>query len=84
MFDTFVERTHSLTEAERNILNYYIQGYQIMDIPELAYISMSTVRKHNRSIYEKLHVASKDELMLYIDLLRRCGRLGDISDLFTS
>ena len=75
LFDQFVERKDLLTEAERNILRYYIDGHEIADIPDLAFISMSTVRKHNRSIYEKLGVASRDELMLYIDLLRRCGRL---------
>lgn len=79
MFDNFIERTKNLTDAERNILGYYINGYQIAEIPELAYISMSTVRKHNRSIYEKLEVSSRDELMLYIDLLRRCGRIDDIT-----
>ena len=61
-----------------HIFRYYIDGHEIADIPDLAFISMSTVRKHNRSIYEKLGVASRDELMLYIDLLRRCGRLSEL------
>ena len=78
LFDQFVARKDRLTEAERNILRYYIDGHEIADIPDLAFISMSTVRKHNRSIYEKLGVASRDELMLYIDLLRRCGRLQEL------
>ena len=78
LFDQFVERKNLLTEAERNILRYYIDGHEIADIPDLAFISMSTVRKHNRSIYEKLGVVSRDELMLYIDLLRRCGRLQEL------
>ena len=78
LFDQFIERKDLLTEAERNILRYYIDGYEIAEIPELAFISMSTVRKHNRNIYEKLGVASRDELMLYIDLLRRCGRLQEL------
>ena len=78
LFDQFVARKDLLTEAERNILRYYIEGHEIAEIPELAFISMSTVRKHNRSIYEKLGVASRDELMLYIDLLRRCGRLQEL------
>ena len=78
LFDQFVARKDLLTEAERNILRYYIDGREIADIPDLAFISMSTVRKHNRSIYEKLGVASRDELMLYIDLLRRCGRLQEL------
>lgn len=79
LFDQFVARKDLLTEAERNILRYYIDGHEIAEIPDLAFISMSTVRKHNRSIYEKLGVASRDELMLYIDLLRRCGRLQELS-----
>ena len=78
LFDQFVARKDLLTEAERNILRYYIDGHEIADIPDLAFISMSTVRKHNRSIYEKLGVASRDELMLYIDLFRRCGRLQEL------
>ncbi|MDY3014609.1 MAG: LuxR C-terminal-related transcriptional regulator [Evtepia sp.] len=79
LFDQFIARNDLLTEAERNILRYYIDGHEIAEIPDLAFISMSTVRKHNRSIYEKLGVASRDELMLYIDLLRRCGRLQELS-----
>ena len=78
LFDQFVARKDLLTEAERNILRYYMDGHEIGEIPDLAFISMSTVRKHNRSIYEKLGVASRDELMLYIDLLRRCGRLQEL------
>ena len=78
LFDQFIERKSLLTAAERNILRYYMDGHEIADIPDLAFISMSTVRKHNRSIYEKLGVASRDELMLYIDLLRRCGRLQEL------
>ncbi len=78
LFDQFVVRKDLLTEAERNILRYYIDGHEIAEIPDLAFISMSTVRKHNRSIYEKLGVSSRDELMLYIDLLRRCGRLQEL------
>ena len=78
LFNQFIERRKTLTEAEQNILRYYIDGHEIAEIPELAFISMSTVRKHNRNIYEKLGVSSRDELMLYIDLLRRCGRLQEI------
>lgn len=78
LFDQFIERKNLLTEAERNILYYYIDGHEIAEIPELAFISMSTVRKHNRKIYEKLGVTSRDELMLYIDLLRRCGRIQEL------
>lgn len=79
LFNRFIERSKTLTASERNILNYYIEEHEIADIPALACISINTVRKHNRSIYEKLGVNSKDELQLYLDLLRRCERIDELS-----
>ena len=78
VFDSFVERAQTLSPAERRILRFYIDGHDIADIPELAYISINTVKKHNRNIYQKLEVHSRDELILYIDLFRRCGRLDEL------
>lgn len=37
-------------------------------------------KKENRSIYQKLEVSSRDELMLYIELFRRCDRLDELID----
>lgn len=78
LFNNFIENSKKLTISEHNILEYYIKGYEIADVPDLACISMNTVRKHNRSIYEKLNVKSNDELRLYTDLLKRCGRIGEL------
>lgn len=79
MFCRFSEKVRTLSSAERRILNYYIQGHQIAEIPELAFISIHTVKKHNRSIYQKLEIASRDELMLYIELFRCCNRLEELT-----
>ena len=79
MFHGFAEKIKTLSSAERRILNYYIDGHDIADIPELAFISIHTVKKHNSSIYQKLEIASRDELMLYIELFRRCGRLQELA-----
>ena len=81
MLDSFVERTAALTPAERNILQHYINGHEIAEIPNLAFISIHTVRKHNKNIYRKLAVSTKEELMLYVDLLRRSGRLAEVEKL---
>lgn len=78
MFDSFAEKARTLSSAEHRILNYYIHGHEIAEIPELAFISIHTVKKHNRSIYQKLEIASRDELMLYIELFRCCGRLDEL------
>ena len=79
MFHAFAEKGATLSLAERRILDYYIEGYDPAEIPELAYISIHTVKKHNRSIYQKLEVASRDELMLYIELFRCCDRLQELT-----
>lgn len=79
MFHSFSEKVKTLSSAERRILNYYIEGHETAEIPDLAYISIHTVKKHNRSIYQKLEVASRDELMLYIELFRCCDRLQELT-----
>ena len=79
MFHSFAEKAKTLSSAERRILNYYIDGHDIAQIPDLAFISIHTVKKHNRSIYQKLEIASRDELMVYIELFRCCGRLDELT-----
>ena len=79
LFRDFAEKVRTLSAAERRILNYYIEGHDTADIPELAFISIHTVKKHNRSIYQKLGVSSRDELMLYIELFRCCDRLEELT-----
>lgn len=79
MADNFIAGAEMLTPAERNILQLYVAGHEIADIPELACVSINTVRKHNKSIYKKLGVGTKEELMLYIELLRRGGRLEELN-----
>jgi DNA-binding CsgD family transcriptional regulator len=78
LFRAFAEQVGTLSSAERRILDYYIEGLDPADIPDLAFISIHTVKKHNRSIYQKLEVASRDELMLYIELFRCCDRLDEL------
>ena len=80
MFRRFAQKVKTLSSAERRILNYYIDGHEIAEIPELAFVSIHTVKKHNRSIYQKLEIASRDELMLYIELFRCCNRLPELID----
>ena len=79
MLDDFVARIPLLTPAEYKILQYYIDGLEIGEIPALAYISINTVRKHNKNIYKKLQVSTKEELLLYIDLLNRSDRLNELA-----
>lgn len=74
----FAERASTLTGTERTILQYYMDGYTVKDIPELACISASTVKSHNRNLYRKLEVDSFDELKVYIELFASCGRSSEL------
>ena len=78
LFDEFACNAQTLTASEKNILRHYADGLDVQEAAEKAFISIHTVRKHNANIYQKLNVNSRDELMLYIDLFRRCGRLDEI------
>lgn len=78
LFRTFLERVNTLTVSEKRILNFYIEGLDAAEITEKAFISMSTVRKHSGNIYRKLNISSRDELMLYVDLFRRCNQLDEL------
>ena len=78
LFSAFSERAAALTATERSILQYYADGYEISEVAELSFISIHTVRKHNANMYQKLGVSSRDELILYVDLFRRSGRLSEI------
>ncbi len=59
----------SLTEREHAVLVALSSGQQYKEIAEQLAISINTVRKHIRGIYEKLHVNSR------ADAVRKLGRV---------
>ena len=75
LLQDFAESVKTLTPAEYNIFRYYLSGYEVAQIPAAVCISMSTVKKHNSNIYRKLGISSNDELMMYLDIFRRCNCL---------
>ena len=79
LLNRFAERTEELTPAEWGILQLYIQGNTLEEVAQQCFISVNTAKKHNTNINRKLHVANREELLLYIDIFRRCGRLSLLS-----
>lgn len=75
---SFAVQVETLTSTERMIFDHYARGSTPRDIPELLFISASTVKAHNRSIYRKLNVSSYDELKAYLEIFRRCGQSGAV------
>ena len=78
-FFDFARRVETLTPMERTVLQYYINGFSVNEIAEKEFISLSTVRKHNSNINRKLGVSTREELLLYIDMFRRCDLMEKIA-----
>jgi len=54
-----------LTEREREILALLVEGLSNSQIAERIHLSENTVKKHLRSILEKLHVSNRGEAAVY-------------------
>ena len=73
IFDDFTARIEILNPVETSILRYYIDGTGIKEISSKMFVTMNTVREHTSHIYVKLGVMSKDEFMLYVELIKKSG-----------
>jgi len=54
----------SLTKREHEILALLTKGYLYKEIADLLSISLSTVRAHLHTVYEKLHVQSRTQAVV--------------------
>ena len=52
---------YHLSNREKDVLRYLVQGMSYKMIADACFISYETVRTHMKHIYEKLHVASMTE-----------------------
>ncbi|RYF84356.1 MAG: response regulator transcription factor [Chitinophagaceae bacterium] len=52
-----------ITEREKEILQYTVNGWDAKRIASVLNISTLTVRKHVANIYNKLHVQSKAQVI---------------------
>jgi DNA-binding CsgD family transcriptional regulator len=59
--DAMLDR-HSVSAREREIMSLILQGYSNQKIADSLYISLSTVKSHVYSVYQKLGIKSRAEL----------------------
>jgi len=64
----------ALTPREREILEYRVQGFSTKKVAQELYISYETVRRHQKAIYEKLHVHSMVEAIAAVSGAQRTQR----------
>ena len=70
-YQNFLSGIDSLTETERKVFDYYLQGKNVKEIMELSGVKESTIRFHNRNIYSKLHVTSLKQLLRYAAIMKQ-------------
>lgn len=58
-----------LTQREREILSVLIRGRLDKEIANDLGISLDTVKKHNKSIYRKLNVRNRSEVIALMSTL---------------
>jgi DNA-binding NarL/FixJ family response regulator len=56
-----VHTDYNLSEREKQVLQFLVNGYSYKMIASEMFIAIDTVRSHIKKIYEKLHVNSKSE-----------------------
>jgi DNA-binding NarL/FixJ family response regulator len=55
------DESYDLTEREREVLKYLVEGRSYKAVAEKCFISLDTVSSHVKNIYKKLQVHSKSE-----------------------
>lgn len=70
LFAAFVQGIESLSPAEKSVFNLYMEGYSAKQIAETLYLSINTIKTHNKRIYMKLNVSSRNELMVFVKMMK--------------
>ena len=70
-FQHFLEGIKKLTETERNIFGWYLDGMSADEILEKTGILKSTLKFHNHNILNKLGVSSRKQMLRYAALMKQ-------------
>ena len=73
MLEQFVTKTKTLTPAEHSVFNLYVKGLTAKEIADELFLSINTIKTHSKRIFAKLEIASREELLLYINMLKEIG-----------
>lgn len=73
MLEEFVNKTKTLTPAERSVFNHLMNGLSAKEIADIMFLSINTIKTHNKRIFFKLGITSREELLLYNSMLKEIG-----------
>lgn len=74
ILNEFLQNTKALSPAEGLVFNLYVKGYTAKEISDILCLSINTIKIHNKHIYAKLNVSSREELLVYINILKEIGK----------
>jgi DNA-binding CsgD family transcriptional regulator len=69
LYQKFLRNIKTLSAAERSVFNLYMKGYTAREIADILCLSINTIKTHNKRIYMKLHVFSRKELMVFVQMM---------------
>lgn len=70
-YQFFLEKIKALTAREREIFDLYCHGSSIKEVMDLLEIKQSTIKYHNKNIYETLGVKNLKQLTRYVALMQQ-------------
>lgn len=74
LLEEFLSKTGSLSPAERSVFNLLAKGLTAKEIADELFLSINTIKTHNKRIFSKLGVTSREELLLYVNMLKEIGQ----------
>ena len=74
LFEDFIARVKTLTPTETGVFRLHAEGKSSSEITAAMFFTINTLKMHNRHIYEKLGISSRDELTLYVELIKKSGQ----------
>jgi DNA-binding NarL/FixJ family response regulator len=68
-YEQFSSNLETLTTTERAVFNLYLRNLGAQQIADKLFVSINTIKFHNKNIYSKLKVSSLKELKVYISMM---------------
>jgi DNA-binding CsgD family transcriptional regulator len=70
LFERFLKNLETLTATERAVFNLYMEDKTAQMIAGELFITINTVKFHNKNIYGKLGVSSLEALKVYVSMMK--------------
>jgi len=74
ILNEFLSNLRTLSPSERAVFNLYAENNTAKEIAQKMFLSINTIKTHTKHLYAKLNIKSKDELLLYVEMLKESGK----------